>query len=124
MKSKKTLLYVDDEPINLKVFELNFCDLFDIITAESGAQALEIVDENSAISAIVTDMSMPGMDGAELIEVVNTKHPHLLFFMLTGFEISNNIAKLLDNGVLYACFQKPMNISLISKTLTDALGSN
>ena len=40
------VLYVDDEPINLKLFEINFRKKFDVITANSGPEGLRILENN------------------------------------------------------------------------------
>src|SRR5919202_4473001 len=63
------VLYVDDEHINLRVFEANFRTRFTVVTADSGPDALEILAQRSAqIAVLITDQRMPGMSGVELLE--------------------------------------------------------
>ena len=60
------VLYVDDEAINLKVFEANFKTHFRILTCSSGAQALELIKSRSPeIAVVLADQRMPEMTGVE-----------------------------------------------------------
>ena len=59
-------MVVDDEPDILKLFRFNYGDEFEIMTAESGANALELLDRNDA-AVIVADQRMPSMSGTELL---------------------------------------------------------
>ncbi|HCX99748.1 MAG TPA: two-component system response regulator, partial [Bacteroidales bacterium] len=65
MSKKISVLYVDDEPINLRLFELNFKNAFNVTTALSGFDGLEILKNNPDIPVVVSDMRMPKMDGIE-----------------------------------------------------------
>ena len=56
MNMKKTILYVDDEPINLRLFALNLKRDFKVLTAESAALGLEILNNNDDISVVISDM--------------------------------------------------------------------
>ena len=51
--------------------------------ASSAAAALEILAEGP-FDAVVTDMRMPGMDGAALLEEVKRRHPHMVRIVLSG----------------------------------------
>ncbi|MFZ6043561.1 response regulator, partial [Vibrio natriegens] len=62
------LLVVDDEPVNLQVLH-NFLRLegYRVITAESGQQALQLVDEQQP-ALVLLDIMMPEMSGYEVCE--------------------------------------------------------
>ena len=57
---------------------------WDLSFADCGDEALEILRDNEDIQAIVTDMKMPGMDGAELLEHVCQQHPSVVRIVLSG----------------------------------------
>ena len=59
------ILYLDDEPENLRIFELTFRREFSILTAEPGEEALLLLHENP-VAILLTDYRMPGMNGLEL----------------------------------------------------------
>jgi response regulator RpfG family c-di-GMP phosphodiesterase len=57
--NKITVLYVDDEMINLELFQMTFKNTFEILTAESGKAGLEIMQNYSKIQVVISDMKMP-----------------------------------------------------------------
>jgi len=69
MNEHHTILYVDDEPINLELFEMNFQKRFNVLKALSGAEGLKILESKADISFVVSDMKMPGMSGLEFITI-------------------------------------------------------
>ena len=88
MAEKISVLYVDDETINLKIFELSFKNRFKIFTALSGFEGLDILRNELSILVVVSDMRMPKMDGLEFIEAAKKEFPNLVFFILTGYDIT------------------------------------
>ena len=63
MADNKTILYVDDEDVNLMLFELNFKKKFNVLTALNGEKGLEILKDNNNVEVVISDMKMPGMNG-------------------------------------------------------------
>ena len=63
------LLYVDDEPKSLRYFKKTFSSDFNISTAESGAEALEILEADDCnVGVLIADQRMPEMTGVQLIQ--------------------------------------------------------
>jgi two-component system, response regulator, stage 0 sporulation protein F len=118
---KITVLYVDDEPINLKLFELNFKNRFNIITAQSGFDGLELLKDNNMISVVVSDMRMPKMNGLEFINLAKKEFPYIVFFILTGFEITDEISEALSSKLINKYFRKPFNFKDIEGSIIDAI---
>jgi two-component system, response regulator, stage 0 sporulation protein F len=123
MSVNNTLLYIDDEPINLQLFEIVFKNSFNIITAESGHKGIEIISRNSDISVVVSDMKMPGMNGIEFVKMAKQHLPSIPYFILTGFEMNEEILAALQEGVIKKCFKKPLNKEEIIISVFDALKS-
>lgn len=111
----KAILSVDDERIILESlkFQLtkNFQDEFILEFAESGAEAIEIVDEliNDDIDLllIISDYLIPQMDGEELIKIIKNKYPSINVVMLTGQANSTVINELLNTKLLNEVILKP-----------------
>jgi response regulator RpfG family c-di-GMP phosphodiesterase len=122
MINKPTILYVDDEPINLQIFELNFKHRFNLLLAESGATGLEILKAHPEIKIVLSDMRMPGMNGIEFITTAKRLYPLLTFFILTGYEITEEIRKALKEGLVYKYFKKPCNLPEIEASIYTVLG--
>jgi two-component system, response regulator, stage 0 sporulation protein F len=117
MSNKKTILYVDDERVNLQLFEFIFCSKYDVICAENGNKGLEILAENQGIDIVLSDMKMPQMDGLEFIRRSKEEHPKISHFLLTGFEITKQIQEALNTKLIQAYFQKPFNKGEIENEL-------
>lgn len=80
------VLFVDDERRILVALERMLFGLnrdWDIVLADSGEAALAEL-ERAPIDVVVTDMRMPGMDGAELLKRVQQKSPSTLRMLLSG----------------------------------------
>jgi response regulator RpfG family c-di-GMP phosphodiesterase len=61
MDDKPKILYVDDESINLQLFEINFSKKYEVLTADYGIKGLEVLIDNPDIRVVVSDMKMPNM---------------------------------------------------------------
>ena len=120
MKAK--ILYVDDEPINLQLFKLNFEKKYEVFIANDGFQGLEILDKELDILVVISDMKMPKMNGVEFIKNAKKQYPDKKFYILTGYEINTEIQAALDSGLICSYFRKPFNIKEIEKNINDAIG--
>jgi len=83
---KRRILFVDDEPQILGGLKHRLHrqrKQWDMLFAESGAAALEIL-ANEPVDVIVTDMRMPHMDGATLLKKVQEKYPSVVRIVLSG----------------------------------------
>ena len=89
--NKKTILYVDDEQINLRLFDINFSKKYKVLVAQDGNNGLEVLEKNPDIDIIVSDMKMPLMDGIQFIRKAKDSHPEKQYYILTGFEITKEI---------------------------------
>ena len=118
---KEKILYVDDEIINLQLFEINFSDKYEVLTVDRGMKGLDILDNNPEIMIIISDMKMPNMNGLEFIKEAKRKHPNKKYFLLTGFEITAEIRTALESKLILKYFSKPFNIDEIQKTITNAI---
>lgn len=118
-----TILYVDDEPINLMLFEQLFVKSFSVLTAESGFIGLDILQEKPEINVIVSDMKMPGMTGLEFIKQAKLLYPNILFYILTGFEITSEIVESLESGLIVNYFQKPFDLKEICRSIQEKMNS-
>jgi CheY-like chemotaxis protein len=81
------VLVVDDDPLVLEVVADMLDDLgCEVVTAASGAEALDRLNSNSRITILITDINMPEMDGHELAERARRMKPALRILQLSGRE--------------------------------------
>ena len=118
-ESKKTVLLVDDEIFIRQSFADYFEDqLWQVLQAESGEQALEILEKESPDGAIV-DIRMQGMDGDDFIRAAYIKKPNMAFVVCTGspeYDVPADLLK--QSGVSNHLFKKPVtDMAAIEKEL-------
>ena len=85
-RTKKRILFVDDEPMILKLFEIMFERLrteWEMDFANSGFTAVQLMTK-APYDVIVSDMRMPRMNGAELLTEVMRRHPKTARIMLAS----------------------------------------
>jgi two-component system cell cycle response regulator len=125
------ILVVDDIPANVKLLEARLlAEYFDVLTADDGFKALEIVDKTS-VDLILLDIMMPGMDGFEVCERLkaNPRTAHIPVVMVTALDQPADRVRGLKAGA-DDFLTKPVNdLQLVSrvkslvrlKTLSDEL---
>ena len=121
MNEKPKILYVDDEIVNLQLFQLIFSNKYEVFTAENGLKGLELLDNNHNVSIVISDMKMPFMSGIEFIQKSKAKYQKISYFILTGYEITNEIQEALNLGLIVKYFRKPFNKSEIDSEIELAL---
>ena len=116
------VLIVDDELSILKGIDLNLGRKFNLTTVNSPEAAILEVEENGPFSVIVSDMRMPGMDGATMMLQIKEKHPSTQCILLTGhadFEFGGPQA--LQTGQLFKILTKPCSPDALKACIQAAL---
>jgi len=121
MNDLTTILYVDDEPINLRLFSLSFKRKFNVLTAASGDYGLIMLKEHPSVKAVISDMKMPGLNGIEFIRLAKSDFPAISCFILTGYDITDEISDALNTGLIHKYFRKPLNVLEIEKALREVI---
>jgi response regulator RpfG family c-di-GMP phosphodiesterase len=121
MSEKITILYVDDENINLLLFKVNFQKKFNIITAQSGYEGLEQLRAHPEIVIVISDMKMPGINGIEFIKLAKVEFPNIVYFILTGFDITPEIEDALSSKLIHRYYSKPFNVNEIEDSINQAM---
>ncbi len=120
MEQKKRLLLVDDEQnITRSIKRLCRSQGYEVLTANSAAEGLEILDEKQ-VSIVLSDQLMPGMTGAEMFEVIQQKHPEVVRILLTGYTALEGITKAVNQGAVYKVLFKPWDDAHLLHTIDDA----
>ncbi len=118
---RAAVVYVDDEPINLKVFEASFKMRFNVITCLGGAVALEVLRARPDIGVLITDQRMPVMSGVELLEKVREEFPDVQRMIITAYSDMQAVVASVNRGQVSRYFVKPWVREELSAALEDAL---
>lgn len=103
----KKILFVDDEVPILRSLNRLFMDTeYEVFTAGSGQEALEILADEK-IDLVITDMRMPVMDGYQLLEKIKELHPNTLRIILSGYSEKNTILAALQKNIAKLYILKP-----------------
>ncbi len=114
------ILVVDDEQDNLDAFRFNFRKTFDILTATSGAEALQIL-EGKDVAVVVTDQRMPKMTGVELLREVRERSPETVGIILTAFTDVDVLIEAINLGQVYRYITKPWDAKEVRGVLQYAI---
>jgi response regulator RpfG family c-di-GMP phosphodiesterase len=114
MAKPTTILYVDDEDINLFIFDRSFSSQYTVITANSGEQGLKKLAEHSQdIVVVISDIRMPDMDGLTFIRKARETFDNISYYILTAFNYNKEIDKAVQDKVIEKYFTKPFDVDSI-----------
>jgi len=116
---KITILYVDDEENNLFSFKAVFRIKYNVLTALSGDEALEILSKRE-VNVIITDQRMPEMTGVEFLEKVLEKFPDPVRVLLTGYADMGAVVDAVNKGKIFHYLAKPWNEEELDLTINKA----
>lgn len=85
------ILVVDDEPhVTAVVRDILVCEGLEVKIAQNGRQAVSLLRNGYDIDLLITDMTMPEVEGLELLKEVHFKKGHLPVVILTGYPTVRN----------------------------------
>lgn len=109
MRSEKSerILCVDDEPNVLEGLGLHLRRRYDVVTATSGKAALELLAKSREVAVIVSDMRMPGMDGATFLRESRLVAPDATRVLLSGHADVDSAVAAVNEGQIFRFLTKP-----------------
>ncbi len=114
------VLFVDDEEGNLLVSEAVCGDDFEVLTARSGAAALEMLRAYE-VGVIVCDQRMPEMSGVELLEKVQVEFPDCVRLLVTAYSDIGAAIDAINRGQVRRYLKKPWEPEELKAEVADAL---
>ncbi|MDQ8181443.1 response regulator [Pelagicoccus sp. SDUM812005] len=117
-----TILYVDDEPSNLRVFKSTFRREFDILLADNAVEAVETL-KTREIDLLITDQMMPDMSGIELLKEIQRLYPEAppSRVMLSGYAQPEDIDLAFEDYKLYKFISKPWDEHDLKALIIEAI---
>ena len=116
------ILCVDDEPNVLRALQRLFLDEdYEILTAGSGQEGLEILRREPDIQLVISDYRMPGLNGVDFLRQVRERSPETLRIVLSGYADTAAVVGAINDGQIYKFIPKPWNDEELKRTIADAL---
>jgi len=121
MAEKLKILIVEDDPANLivsiKSFERRNVEVF---SAANAFDAMVIYDKTAGLSAVITDIQLPGMDGIEMMHKMRVKEEltkiSVPIFAMTAYSFEEDRKKFVEQG-FDDVFIKPVDYDKILETI-------
>ena len=123
-KDKPLIMLVDDEPENLQVLTGLLSKTCDIITAEDGKAALNIINEMplpEKIQLIISDQRMPNLTGTEFFQEAREILPDTVRIILSGYSDLKDIITAINKAGIYKFIVKPFKPPELQLTVTRSL---
>jgi DNA-binding NtrC family response regulator len=100
------VLYVDDEPENLRLFQLTFKREFTVVTASGGEEGLERL-RGEPVALVLSDHRMPGMTGVEFLTRAHAVDPKTVRILVTAYGDAQTLGDAVNSGAIYKFIPKP-----------------
>ncbi len=115
------VLCVDDEPRVLEGLGRILHRKCTVLTANSGEEALKLLDSSGPIDVVVSDMRMPGMSGAGLLAEFRRRSPDTVRLLLTGQTDLDSAISAVNDGHVFRFLTKPCAPSVFLDALMSGV---
>jgi two-component system cell cycle sensor histidine kinase/response regulator CckA len=115
-----TILLVEDEAMVRAVAERALTRQgYQVLTANNGEEALELLEEGAQIDLLISDVVMPTMDGPTLVRAARAKYPDLKILFMSGYA-EEQLRKSIDIDRI-SFLPKPFSVQQLGQAARDAL---
>lgn len=114
------ILFVDDERDNLEALKRLLRKDFELLTAESGEEALTLLRASAPVDVILSDQRMPGMNGSEFLEKAQSIDNVATRVLLTGFSDLEAVVEAVNRGHIWRYLSKPWEPEELRLSLRQA----
>lgn len=105
--SRPRVVCVDDEPHVVGGLALHLRRRYDVELATSAQAGLELLDRTPPAAVVISDMRMPGMNGAEFLARASAAHPETTRVLLTGYAELDAATRAINEGRVFRFLVKP-----------------
>jgi serine/threonine protein kinase len=120
LRERQTVLVCDDQAYNVELMHEVLRRLgFTVLSTRDGRAAAEAVREKT-VSLLVTDMRLPGLDGADLLEEVHRHHPGLPVVLTRGGPAAARLCRDPDHQVV-GRVERPLDAGEVRRAVQEAL---
>jgi DNA-binding NtrC family response regulator len=118
VQEKRRILVVDDQE-SMRTLLQDMLEVigYEVTLSEGGDQALSLV-QSSNFDLVLSDLNMPGMDGAALLKAIKASLPELPVVIITGYGTFHTEKRVMKEGA-DGYISKPCTLSKIEKTISS-----
>lgn len=117
----RAILIVDDDPNILASYRRSLGRRHDITVAAGGPAALALLDAGAQFAVIITDQTMPGMDGVHFLAEATRRRPETVYIMLTGNLDQRTAADAINIGRVFRFLNKPCDPDTLEQAIAAAI---
>jgi CheY-like chemotaxis protein len=115
--TKGRILVVDDDEEVREILVETLEEFgYSVVQAESGEEALQVLDTEGEVRMLITDVRMPGISGLELAEIACRKDPSLRVILMSGY--------FLPQQVMQRFLKKPFHMADLAAAVSAELAAN
>lgn len=115
------VLCVDDDAFMRNILAQSIGAEYEVLTSNSGADALQLIEASEPIQVVVSDHRMPGLSGAQFLQAVRAKHPLIVRILLTGETDLAEAVAAMNQAALFRFLLKPGTRAVLLDTLQAAV---
>ena len=119
MSDKIRVLYVDDEINNLIGFKGNFRQHYEVFTASSAKEGMEVL-EKEEVHVVVADQRMPKVSGVEFLKSIIEKYPEPVRVLLSGYTDMEAVVEAVNKAHIYRHIGKPVKEEEIAEAIDES----
>ncbi len=120
----KAILFVDDEPMSTKWFEIAFGKEYPIYCANSAEEGLELMRlHGDEIAVVLTDYQMPVRDGLDLLRTLNQTHPWVVKILVSAYADKDLVLEAVNQQLVFRVLEKPWDDNVIRRALRAAMAT-
>jgi CheY-like chemotaxis protein len=120
MTEKPRILVVDDEPANLELLVRMLRRKYEVVTASSGREGLELL-ARERFAAILSDQRMPHMSGTEFLAQARRLVPDTVRMILTGYAPEKDSVDAINEAQVTMFLTKPVETDAVERAVADAV---
>ena len=123
-RAKETVFLIDDDEIVVDVSEMILKNSgYDVVSAKSGKEAIEVYKENhSRIDMVILDMILPDMGGGDTYDRLKKINPGIKVLLASGYDIDYQGRDIMERGC-DGFIQKPFNMNELLEKVRGILTS-
>lgn len=121
MAKQDVVLFVDDEePILKMVNRLFHSENMQVLTANSGEEALNLLEAHS-VQLVISDQRMPQMSGSELLTQVRVKYPNVIRMIMSGYADISSVVECINDAHIHHFVPKPWDTEQLKQLISEYL---